>query len=164
MTRVRPDQPLIASVLDRLLDDDPTATRELPKSRHQVLRDLKQSVRRDLENLLNTRWRPMPWPPELAELETSLVNYGIPDITGEGLGSARGREEFRRAVEMVIRRCEPRFKTVRVEMLQNAEPLDRTLRFRIDALLYAEPAPEPVVFDSAFEPATGNVEVRGTGR
>lgn len=164
MTRIDRDQPLLASVLDRLLDDDPTRRRESPKSLSQLLRDLKQSVRRDLENLLNTRWRPAAWPAELAELERSLVNYGIPDITGQDLGSAPGREEFRRAIEAVIRRCEPRFKNVRVEMLDNAEPLDRTLRFRIDALLYAEPAPEPVVFDSAFEPSTGNVEVKGTGR
>jgi type VI secretion system protein ImpF len=48
-------------------------------------------------------------------------------------------------------------------MLENSNPLDRTLRFRIDALLYAEPAPEPVVFDSAMEPATGNVEIKGAG-
>jgi type VI secretion system protein ImpF len=46
-------------------------------------------------------------------------------------------------------------------MLDNAEPLDRTLRFRIDATLYAEPAPEPVVFDSSLQPATGDVHVRG---
>jgi type VI secretion system protein ImpF len=38
------------------------------------------------------------------------------------------------------------------------------LRFRIDALLQAEPAPEPIVFDSALQPVTGNVEVKGTVR
>ena len=55
MTRAQPNQPLVPSVLDRLLDDNPGAKSEPPQSRHQVLRDLKQSVRRDLENLLNTR-------------------------------------------------------------------------------------------------------------
>ena len=49
-------------------------------------------------------------------------------------------------------------------MLHDAGPLDRTLRFRIDGLLRAEPAPEPVVFDSALQPATGNVEVKGASR
>jgi type VI secretion system protein ImpF len=48
-----------------------------------------------------------------------------------------------------------------VTLLTNAEPLDRTLRFRIDALLYADPAPEPVVFDSVVQQATGEVEVKG---
>jgi len=46
---------LIPSVLDRLLDDDPASAREAPKARTQVLRELKQSVRRDLEWLLNSR-------------------------------------------------------------------------------------------------------------
>jgi type VI secretion system protein ImpF len=164
MARVEADQPLIPSVLDRLLDDEPTLTREPPKTRNQVLRELKQSIRRDLENLLNTRRRGSGWPENLEELERSLVNYGIPDITGASLGSDQSRRQFAQVVQRVIRQSEPRFQSLEVEVLDNAEPLDRTLRFRIDALLYAEPAPEPVVFDSAVQPATGNVEVKGTSR
>ncbi len=161
MAEISSRQTLLPSVLDRLLDENPGTTREVARSRTQVLRELKQSVRRDLENLLNTRWRPTAWPPDLTELDRSLVGYGIPDITAAELGSPGAREEFRRTVEAVIRRFEPRFKSVRVAMRGNLEPLDRTLRFRIDAVLYAEPAPEPVSFDSAVEPATGNVEVKG---
>lgn len=164
MAKISPDQPLVPSVLDRLLDEDPGTQRETAKSRTQVLRELKQCVRRDLENLLNTRRYYRRLPPELKELDISLVNYGIPDITGADLGSTRDREQFRKSLEEIIRRFEPRFKTIHVEMLDNVEPLDRTLRFRIDAMLYAEPAPEPVVFDSALQPATGTVEVKGIGR
>jgi len=123
---------------------------------------LKQSVRRDLENLLNTRWRCEEWPRDLADLELSLVNYGLPDIAGPTLGYARQREQFREVLENVIRHFEPRLRNVAVDMLDNVEPLDRTLRFRINAMLLAEPTPEPVVFDSALQPVTGNVEVKGT--
>ena len=56
-SRVRDDQPLVPSVFDRLLDDEPDNSRETAASRRQVLRELKQSVGRDLENLLNTRQR-----------------------------------------------------------------------------------------------------------
>ena len=163
MARIRSDQPLVPSVLDRLLDDDPAAPREPAKSRHQVLRELKESVRRDLENLLNTRRRCLPLPAGLTELERSLVNYGIPDFTGGDLGSADWREEFRGLVESVLRTWEPRFQTVTVRLVEDAEFLDRTLRFRIDGLLRAYPAPEPVVFDSALEGGTGNFEVKGVG-
>ena len=52
MAEIRADQPLVPSVLDRLLDYEPDVKREPPKSRHQVLRELKQSVRRDLEALM----------------------------------------------------------------------------------------------------------------
>ncbi len=163
MARVRSDQPLVPSLLDRLLDYEPEVKREPVKMRHQVLRELKHSVRRDLENLLNTRWRSIAWPPKLHEIEPSLANYGIPDLTACNLGSVRDREQLCRIIESAIRNHEPRFKSVAVRLLDNAEPLDRTLRFRIDAMLHAEPAPEPVVFDSALEPATGSVEVKGVG-
>lgn len=164
MGKIEADQPLVPSVLDRLIDYEPGSTREPPKLRGQLLRDLKQNLRRDLENLLNTRQRCKSWPENLSELEVSLVSYGVPDLTGAGLGSAEGRDEFRRVFEAVVRRFEPRFARINVEMLGNADPLDRTLRFRIDALLHAEPAPEPIVFDSALQPATGNVEIKGMGR
>ena len=45
--------------------------------------------------------------------------------------------------------------------LPNAEPADRTFRFKIDAMLIAEPAPEPIVFDSELRPGTGDFEVKG---
>ena len=160
MTPVRASQPLVPSVLDRLLDDDPSSSRDTSKTRAQVFRDLKASLRRDLENLLNTRRCRESWPEHLEELSRSLADYGVPDITAAGLSSAERRDAFRRTVEEILRRFEPRFKQVRVDVLENSDPIDRTLRFRIDALLYAEPLPEPVVFDSALQPATGSVEVR----
>jgi len=164
MGKIRESQPVVASVLDRLLDDEPEKQVEAPKSRNQVLRELKQSVRRDLENLLNTRWRCVSWPPNLEEIETSLANYGIPDFTGARMGTAAEREQMRYLTEQVISRFEPRFKRVRVELLENADQFDRTLRFRIDALLYADPAPEPVVFDSQLEPVTAAFQVKSQTR
>jgi type VI secretion system protein ImpF len=160
MAKIRDDQPLVPSVLDRLLDDEPDNSQETPKARHQVLRELKQSVRRDLENLLNTRWRCNSWPPDLDEVELSLVNYGIPDFTGVNMAAPSERERLRQTIERIVRRFEPRFKSVKVRLVDNVDPVDRTLRFRIDALLHAEPAPEPVVFDSQLEPATSDFEVR----
>jgi type VI secretion system protein ImpF len=160
MARVREDQPLVASILDRLLDDDPQARQELPKSRTQVLRELKQSVGRDLENLLNTRWRCAQWPPSLENLEVSLVNYGIPDFTGVNMSLPSEREALRRLIEQVIKRYEPRFKSVKVSLRETKDEYSRTLRFRIDAVLYAEPAPEPVVFDSMLEPTSANFEIK----
>ena len=154
-------QLLTPSVLDRLLDYDPGVEKDPPVSPVQAVRDLHQSVRRDLETLLNTRCRNALTPAGLEELDESLVNYGIPDFTGANLASADSREEFRRAIESIVRKYEPRFKSVRVTLLDNVEPLDRTLRFRIDALVHAEPAPEPVVFDSILEPVTRSVEVKG---
>ena len=160
MAKIQADQPLVPSVLDRLLDDEPEVKREAARTRNQLLRELKLSVRRDLENLLNTRRRCLGWPADLTELERSLLNYGIPDFMGANLAAVEGREQFCQALQGVIRTYESRFKAVKVRLLDNGDPLDRTLRFHIDALLRADPAPEPVVFDSAVEPGTGTIQVK----
>jgi len=159
-SRVRDDQPLVPSVFDRLIDDEPMNSREVASSRRQMLRELKSSVSRDLENLLNTRQRWAELPAGLAELETSLVNYGIPDFTGVNMSIAAERERLRATIQRIIEQFEPRFQSVKVKLLDNAEAFDRRLRFRIDGLLIVDPAPEPVVFDSQLEPTTSTFEVK----
>lgn len=164
MARVESDQPLVPSVLDRLLDDDPETRREPPKAQHQVLAELRASVRRDLENLLNTRWRFEEWPVEYEELDRSLVSYGIPDVSAANLGSPEALRKFLAVVERTIRRFEPRFVSVKVRPVEKSSRLDRTMRFRIDAMMHAYPAPEPIVFDSVVEPTTGRFLVERSRR
>lgn len=159
MAKIRTEDPLAPSVLDRLLDDDPQTSVDPPRNEFQVLKGLKQAVRRDLQNLLNTRWRCIGWPTDLSELDESLVNYGIPDFTGANMVSGGSREDFLRIIGETIQRFEPRLKRVRVELVDNRDHEDRTLRFRIDAVLVADPEPLPVVFDSALERTSGSFRV-----
>lgn len=161
MAQVRKSQALLPSVLDRLLDDNPAVQSEPASSRTQFVRELHASIRRDLQNLLNTRRRCIPGNPELDQLDHSLANYGIPDFSGANIRSDESRGQFRRTLEEAIRHFEPRFKTVQVRLLENADPHDQTLRFRIEALVYADPAPEPLAFDSRLEPVTYNFEIKG---
>src|SRR6516164_6670828 len=98
---IHADQLLVPSVLDRLLDDDPTVSREAMRSRSQILREMKLSVHRDLENLLNTRRRCLPVPADLKELGKSLVSYGIPDVSGANLGASEARERLVRSLETI---------------------------------------------------------------
>ncbi len=164
MARVEADQDLQPSLLDRLQDDDPTRPDPVSRSRGQHLRELREAVRRDIENLLNTRQRCLPPPPGLTELAVSTVNYGIPDFSGVDLAAKDRREEFRRSVEEAIRRFEPRFVKVDVVMHEGGgTDGERTMRFRIDALMYADPAPEPIVFDSVIDPGSRAVAVRNEG-
>ena len=159
MARTREDQPLLPSVLDRLIDQDPGNQREAARPRSQVVRELRQSVRRDLQNLLNTRYRSGPLPEDLEELDLSLVAYGIPDFTGVAMSGPSDRQELCKVIERTIRKFETRFKSVKVTLVENKEDFDRTLRFRIDAMMYAEPAPEAVVFDSQLEPTLAEFHI-----
>lgn len=150
--RIDRDQPLVVSVLDRLLDADARAAAESLKSRRQYLTDLRNALRRDLEDMLNTHQSCLTPPPELTDLNTSLLNYGIPHFLGLQVATEEAREQFRTEIETLLRRFEPRFKRVSVTLTQSSDDLDRTLRFRIDALIYAEPDVEPISFDSMIEP------------
>ncbi|HMK87659.1 MAG TPA: type VI secretion system baseplate subunit TssE [Steroidobacteraceae bacterium] len=155
-----PDVDFLPSVLDRLLDDNPVSAAR-PRARSQQLNELRAAVRRDLEALMNAHQRCRSTPPELTELPRSLLEFGVPDFLTTNAAAASAREQFRESVEQAIRRFEPRFKLVKVTLLEQT-PTDRTLRFRIEALMYAEPAPEHVSFDSLLDPSSQSFAVVGS--
>ena len=75
--------------------------------------------------------------------------------------SPKDREEFRRTIETIVKQCETRLKKLRVKLIDSPNSIDRTIRFHIDAVLQAEPAPEPISFDSTLRLANGSFEVKG---
>ena len=147
-------------LLDSLLDDAPDSPADVPPSPAEAMAALRHSVRRDLEALLNARRRWRSWPARYAELRVSPLAYGIPDFAAGAFNDPRRREGLRAEVEDAIRRFEPRFASVRVSLVDTKDKLDATLRLRIDALLHAEPAPEPIAFDTLVDATTANVVVR----
>ncbi|PUA26836.1 MAG: type VI secretion protein [Cellvibrio sp. 79] len=147
------------SILDRLIDDDPTSSQDQDKSRVQYLRDLRNSVKRDLENLMNTRFRMQTPSEQLTQLEKSLLNYGLPDLATVNIADIEKKRHFIKSLEATLITYEPRFKTVKVVHIDNKDMGDRTLRFRIDATLYADPAPEVIIFDSILDPVFRTVKV-----
>lgn len=162
MARVDKKKKLRASILDRLIDNDPNNNIEKDADQHQKLKDLRNSVRRDLVNLLNTRFRMIEPDSDLIEVNKSLLNYGLPDLATVNISDKAKRKAFIEHLETVLIDFEPRFKSVKVNYMENSDSLDRTLRFRIDAILYADPSPEMVVFDSILEPVTRTVNVEET--
>ena len=161
MPRVDNTTGLLPSILDRLLDDEPDAQHEPLAHRFQNVRDLKAAVIRDLEALLNTRQETLhELSAEFAEVRRSLLTYGLPDFTTCTLLSQTDRNRMRRALEQVIATFEPRLERVRV-ILESPRPHEQVLRFRIEALLRVEPAPEPITFDVKLQLSTQEYEVQG---
>lgn len=147
------------SILDRLTDNEPHLSVETEKTKFQKLKELRASVRRDLEALLNTRYRMIEPPSTLEQLEHSLLNYGLPDLATVNITDIEKKKAFTKKLTELLKDNEPRFKSVKVSYQENHEKSDRTLRFRIDATLYADPSPEVVVFDSILEPVSRTVNV-----
>ena len=160
MARVGKTKKLRPSILDRLLDDDPGAKSEADPGHHHYVRHLRDSLRRDLENLLNARRYLASLPSDLYEAEKSLLNYGLPDLATVNIVDAKKRGEFAERLQKTLLEFEPRFKSVKVSYVDAADSNDRTLHFRIDAIVYAEPQPEVIVFDSALESVTRMVSVK----
>jgi len=162
MAYINKKKKLRPSILDRLFDNDQDSHVDVDPGQHQKLKQLRDSVRRDMENLLNTRFRMTEPPEEYKELKNSLLNYGLPDLATVNISDPKQRKEFIQHLEKMLSEYEPRFKNVRVIYMENSNSVDRTLRFRIDATLYADPSPETVVFDSVLEPVTRNINIEET--
>lgn len=159
MSRTDNEVRVTPSVLDRLLDYEPELSREPLASRAKSLRQFKQAVRRDLEWLLNTRQIAGGLPPELKETNDSLAAYGLPDFTTLSNESAADQKRIKREVEETIRRFEQRLENV-VVSFESGRATDRGLRFRIDARLKVDPAPEPITFDTVLQLGSGQYVVR----
>ena len=161
-TRARPTttQALTPSILDRLIDLDPERKAETPASRNQVIRELRESVRRDLETLLNTRVPCLSEVQEWQSSQSTIINYGVPDHSGLNLNNDDEREDFARLLQKIVLHYECRFKAVKIKVLSNDDAYDRTFRFRIDATLRVEPAVKAIVFDSSLENVSRKFTVR----
>jgi type VI secretion system protein ImpF len=152
--------PVTLSVLDRLLDDDPKHSAEVPLSRPQSLRALKAGLKRDLEWLLNTR-RTIDLPPAASrELLHSAYCYGFADISSRSVLSAEDQGDLVKEMESVIATFEPRLKRVKVRM-ESVGGSSQSMSFVIEGLLNVDPAPEPVRFDTVLEIGKGEYAVKG---
>jgi type VI secretion system protein ImpF len=150
-------------LLDRLIDVDPSQQTDTPLSASAAMDVIRVSICNDLEELLNTRRKWRSWDPQLAELEHSLAGFGLPDFASGAFNELRRREELCHLIEDSIRRFEPRIVDLKVTLVEVTDKISGTLRLRIDALLHAEPAPEPIAFDTVVNLLNKNVTVLEQG-
>jgi type VI secretion system protein ImpF len=132
------------SLLDRLTDDEPDIKNESREKRVITVSRLKELVQRDLAWLLNsvaaaTNINLEDYP----EVQTSTINYGIPDLSGVSATSLNTKVLERELVKC-IKRFEPRIipRSLNVKVcLAKKEMSGNTLSFEINADLWAQPLP-----------------------
>jgi len=155
MADADPRRGLMPSILDRLIDPSPPGASWW---RDYGVAQATDAVRRDLEDLLNTHRSRADLPAGFVELEHSVFTFGVPDAAGLTALALEGGERIGRLVEDLIGRFEPRLREVRVRLVDPAEIRRGRVRFRIEARLRLEPAPE-VEFETVLELATGHASV-----
>lgn len=160
MARFDNEIKITPSVIDRLIDYEPQMSREAPASRSKSLRELKQSIKRDLEWLLNTRQDAEGVPEGLIELKNSLASYGLPEFTSLNPQNPHHQVGLRKKLEEAISVFEPRLINVSVRLEPTIFEGERALRFRIDGHLRVEPTPEPVTFDTVLQLLSGEYLVK----
>lgn len=140
-------------LFDRLMDVPVRGANSAIMSRMSV-EDLKDSVARDLEALLNTRSAiSEELLKDFPECARSVVAYGLPDFAGRSLSSPDDRAHICACLEATIGRHEPRLRNVNVSLEERAGAIN-SLNFSITALIVVSSSEEPVNFDAQMQPST----------
>jgi type VI secretion system protein ImpF len=143
---------LSLSVFDRLIDDSPEQIMESEIARTSLYFQVREALKRDLEAILNSRRRFLSTPDHLGYLDKSVLNYGLTDFTNDSVHTSEFRLMFRDHVMNVIARLEPRLSNVDVKIIDNKDPFDRSLRFRIQGvMLLGEGEQEEIIFNSFLD-------------
>ena len=158
----RPDSqdPLLPSLVDRLIDRDPDVSTEPAWRQSQNLREYEQSVLRDVEALLNTRQTVSDLPADFAEATQSILTYGLPEFLSLTVSSPHERDRLGQSVEQTLTRFEPRLRQVSVQVADPKGASDRAIRMVISAMLWVEPNPVPITFDTEVQPGSGTCTVK----
>lgn len=144
MAELAPRERLQPSLLDRLSDDEPDNAAEPRERRVLSLRTLREGVLRDLAWLLNTtNLLSTIDAVKLPHIASSVLNYGMPDISGVS-ASSMNPAQLERAIRQAIWDFEPRLIRASVSVKARAgEASERNkLTFEIEADLWAQPYPE----------------------
>lgn len=155
----------VPTLFERLRDEAPlhggggTATHK-----RWSVEELKESVARDLESLLNSRANIfVDEYEEYPESFNSVISYGMSDFVGMSLANPLDRDIICRTLERAIAFHEPRLRNVEVRLEPSRNAIG-CLQFCINAVLFVAPAHEPVNFDALLQPNTLQYSVASNRR
>ncbi|MEL6107646.1 MAG: type VI secretion system baseplate subunit TssE [Planctomycetota bacterium] len=163
MAELTTQERLFPSLLDRLTDDQPQRVKEARDQRVFSVHRLRAAVLRDLAWLLNTcHLAAAEDLSDYSEVEQSVVNFGVPDLTGKTVSGLHA-DDVRAALKQAILAFEPRIiaDTLEVRGQKDDEsPLTSSLTFEIEGELWARPYPERLYLRSELDLETGDVRIQ----
>ncbi len=99
------------------------------------MRRLKDSLRRDLTALLNTRRAEQDFDPSFEQATNSLLTFGVIDFTSYNLNSSVDQERVRQSIERAIRQFEPRLTERQLCRSSSLNPFIPSWLLRVEAIL-----------------------------
>jgi type VI secretion system protein ImpF len=162
VTELTTQERLQPSLLDRLRDDEPVVAQESREKRVITAARLREYVVRDLGWLFNcTRHWSSDELAGLPHVETSVLDYGIPDLTGAAI-AGMDIEVLRQRIRTAIATFEPRLDpaTLHVDVQADTTRMDRlTLSFSIESTMWAQPMPLNLYLKTEVDLETGRFSV-----
>lgn len=126
------------------------------------LTEIRACVKRDLDWLLNaSQYEMQSELHDYKEVERSVINFGLPDLTGRTV-SGINAQGIERLLKQAIINFEPRIikKTLSVRVLLDKALFDHNaVCFEIEGLLWADPEPLHLHLRTEFELESGQVSV-----
>jgi type VI secretion system protein ImpF len=123
---------------------------------------MRAEVLEHVQALLNTRLAEIDGLERFPESGTSLLAYGVPDLSAFFHGSQGDMQRMIACIERAIRTFEPRLdpQSVRVERVRDTgnDPVMK-MRLRVQAVLRVHPFRAPIVFDTRIDADTASVTV-----
>ena len=141
------------SLLDRL-----SGTEDWPATRAQSLRMLRETLKRDMEWLLNTRQPPIDGIDSFKRASRSVIHYGLIDTSALSIASSADQRRLQQALYDCIIAFEPRLMEVKV-IIHGDDTTRRQLRFHIEGQIDIDPAPEEISFDTVLDLTSGEYTV-----
>ena len=154
---------ILPCLLMRLTDESPTQQKESLDNKFISLRRYKESVVRDIEYLLNSH---SPFNHQelmgLAEVEKSVLNYGLHDLCGVNISSA-AIGDIEASIKQTLLTFEPRIikNSLTVRAVTDYRPYcDQTISFKIEAQIWAQPSPEYLLVKTEIDVETGRCSLK----
>ncbi len=140
------------------------STAESGELKSVSMRRLRDYVCRDLAALLNCANLDAVADLNNYQLvQSSVLNFGMPSLAGRAARSA-DPQEIATAIELAIRRFEPRLSELRVTPEMGEEGNEtHVLTFRIEAQLWGQVTPQQLVLRTSVEVDSGRVSLADSG-
>lgn len=138
-----------ASLIDRLVDQNPLSVQEARPMRSLTREEFRETIRRDLGWLLNTR-TPVP-AGEYDRRELTVIDYGIPDFGAYSPANPEDRTLMARRIKAALNAFESRLQEVRITV-EKGLPEERTMTAVIKAMLVVENVREAFSFMTILQP------------
>jgi type VI secretion system protein ImpF len=166
MAELIPKERLQPSLLDRLTDEAPNRLQESREQRVLSPRQLRKSVIRDLQWLLNATdlasVQDLSTRPEVVD---SVLNFGLPDLAGKNLSGVE-LASLERNLRRVILCFEPRIlpQSLKIRVVADKDQMSHNaIRFDIEGELWGQPMPQQLYLRTEVDLESGAFEVSEQG-